>query len=196
MEQLNKTNCPICDSHNFAPFMDVKDHMITKEDFKILKCTACGFHFTNPIPSIANIGAYYKSEEYVSHSSSKKGIINSLYNLVRNHTLKKKVSLLQSLSSGKELLDIGSGTGHFLNQAKQTGFVVEGLEPDQDAVNFAKTNFKVELFPLAHLYELQTFCCTVSVIKRLLLTESYSTIITFSVVEFLGKVKTKRRDQT
>lgn len=155
MEQLNKTNCPICDSHNFAPFMDVKDHMITKEDFKIVKCIACGFHFTNPIPSIANIGEYYKSEEYVSHSSSKKGIINSLYNLVRNHTLKKKVSLLQSLSSGKELLDIGSGTGHFLNQAKQTGFVVEGLEPDQDAVNFAKTNFKVDLFPLAHLYELE-----------------------------------------
>lgn len=155
MEQLNKTNCPICDSEKFTPFMDVKDHMITKEDFKIVSCTSCGFHFTNPIPSITTIGEYYKSEEYVSHSSSKKGIINSLYNLVRNHTLKKKVSLLKSLSSGKELLDIGAGTGHFLNHAKETGFIVEGLEPDQDAVNFAKTNFKVDLFPLTHLYEMQ-----------------------------------------
>lgn len=155
MEQLNKTHCPICESESFSDFMKVKDHMITQEDFKIVSCNSCGFHFTNPIPSLDKIGEYYKSDAYVSHSSSKKGIINSLYNIVRNYTLKKKVSLLKSLSSGENLLDIGAGTGHFLNQAKQTGFVVEGLEPDQDAVNFASTNFNVDLFPLEYLYEIK-----------------------------------------
>lgn len=155
MEQLNKTNCPICESGSFSDFMKVKDHMITQEDFQIVSCNACGFHFTNPIPSLETIGEYYKSDAYVSHSSSKKGIINSLYNIVRNYTLKKKVSLLKFLSSGKNLLDIGAGTGHFLDQAKQTGFVVEGLEPDQDAVKFASTNFNVDLCPLSHLYEIE-----------------------------------------
>ena len=92
MEQLKKITCPICESNSFSDFMKVKDHMITNEEFTIVSCNDCGFHFTNPIPSINKIGDYYKSEEYVSHSSSKKGFINSLYNIVRNYTLKKKVS--------------------------------------------------------------------------------------------------------
>lgn len=129
--------------------------MITKEEFSIVECDACGFHFTNPIPFLSTIGNYYKSEEYVSHSSSKKGLINSLYNIVRNHTLKKKVNLLKSLSNGKNLLDIGAGTGHFLNHAKLAGFNVEGLEPDADAVNFASEKFSIQLKSLDALYEIE-----------------------------------------
>lgn len=134
--------------------MEVKDHMITQENFTIVSCSSCGFHFTNPRPSIERIGDYYKSEEYVSHSSSNKGLINKLYNLVRNYTLKKKVKLVRSLAKGNELLDIGAGTGHFLNACKQNGFSVEGLEPDPDAVTFARTNFSIELKPLEQLYQL------------------------------------------
>ncbi|MCE3297138.1 MAG: hypothetical protein K0R65_2852 [Crocinitomicaceae bacterium] len=134
--------------------MEVKDHMITGETFTIQECISCGFHFTNPRPSIERIGDYYKSEEYVSHSSSNKGLINKLYNRVRNYTLKKKVQLVKSLAKGNELLDIGAGTGHFLNACKQNGFSVEGLEPDQDAVRFAKTNFGVDLKSLDELHHL------------------------------------------
>ncbi|MGV3630513.1 MAG: methyltransferase domain-containing protein [Bacteroidota bacterium] len=133
------------------PFMKVKDHMITQESFTIQECGSCGFHFTNPRPSIDHIGDYYKSEDYISHSSSNKGLINKLYNRVRNYTLKKKVRLVRSLASGNALLDIGAGTGHFLNACKQDGFSVEGLEPDQDAVRFARTNFSIELKQLDEL---------------------------------------------
>lgn len=134
--------------------MKVKDHMISQEEFNIVSCSNCGFHFTNPIPTIDRIGNYYKSEAYISHSSSKKGLINSIYNLVRNYTLKKKVRLLKSLPGNRDLLDIGAGTGHFLNQCRQKGFNVEGLEPDQDAVRFASEKLGIQLKPLSHLYEL------------------------------------------
>lgn len=129
--------------------------MITKENFNIVSCDSCGFHFTNPIPSINNIGDYYKSDKYVSHSSSKKGVINSLYNLVRSFTLRKKVKLIKQFVKGKKLLDIGSGTGHFLNQAKINGFDVIGLEPDSDAVEYALKNFNADLLPLDFLYQLK-----------------------------------------
>lgn len=134
--------------------MEVKDHMITKENFTIVECVSCGFHFTNPRPCIERIGDYYKSEEYISHSSSNKGIINKLYNRVRNYTLKQKVKLVRSLAKGNELLDIGAGTGHFLNTCKQNGFSVAGLEPDQDAVRFAQTHFNIQLKPLEELHQL------------------------------------------
>jgi 2-polyprenyl-3-methyl-5-hydroxy-6-metoxy-1,4-benzoquinol methylase len=135
--------------------MNITDNMITKEKFTIVSCDNCGFHFTNPIPNENIIGRYYKGDVYVSHSSSRKGLINRVYNIVRNYTLSKKVNLLKELSNGKEVLDIGSGTGHFLNACKEKGFSVIGLEPDEDAVRFAKVNFDINLLPLDNLSKIQ-----------------------------------------
>ncbi len=130
--------------------------MITKQTFSIVKCQSCGFHFTNPVPSENVIGDYYKSEEYISHSSSKTGLINKAYNVVRNITLKRKVKLIQGLSKGKALLDIGAGTAHFLSAAKSAGFNVQGLEPDVDAKQFAKSEFGITLEDLSEISRIET----------------------------------------
>ncbi len=154
MEHKKLIHCPICNSTDFADFLRTNDYMITQEEFQIQSCNSCGFHFTNPRPSLEVIGDYYKSEEYVSHSSSNKGLVNKLYNVIRSYTLKKKVSLMNSLTKGDSILDIGAGTGHFLNACQVAGFKTEGLEPDSDAVKFAKTNFELDLKPLSYLYEI------------------------------------------
>lgn len=149
MEHIkNYDACPVCDATQFETHLQVKDWMITKEVFTIQKCTSCGFHFTNPIPSEDTIGTYYKSESYVSHSSTNKGLVNKLYNIVRNVTLSKKVSLIRSYAKGNSVLDIGSGTGHFLNACKQNSLDVQGLEPDTDARSYAIDNFDLFLEPL------------------------------------------------
>lgn len=146
MEQLEKLNaCPVCEHAEFKEFIALKDWMITKEEFTIVKCSSCGFHFTNPIPAESIIGNYYKSEEYVSHSSSNKGIINRVYSIVRNYTLKQKVKLLSNYTKGNSLLDIGAGTGHFLNLAQTQGYEIQGLEPDEDARSFANQQFNLSL---------------------------------------------------
>ena len=146
MEQLEKLNaCPVCEHTEFKEFIALKDWMITKEEFTIVKCSSCGFHFTNPIPAESIIGNYYKSEEYVSHSSSNKGIINRVYSIVRNYTLKQKVKLLSNYTKGNSLLDIGAGTGHFLNLAQAQGYEIQGLEPDEDARSFANQQFNLSL---------------------------------------------------
>jgi 2-polyprenyl-3-methyl-5-hydroxy-6-metoxy-1,4-benzoquinol methylase len=114
--------------------------------------------FTNPRPSPDRIGEYYKSEDYVSHSSTKKGLVNKVYNWVRSYTLKKKISLLKELTPGKKLLDIGAGTGHFLAKAKESGFTVLGLEPDEDARKVALSENGIELKDLSLLHSLdETF---------------------------------------
>ena len=82
--------CPICEHNQFDAFLSAVDYTVSKDTFHIVKCTACGFHFTNPIPEEDKIGEYYKSESYISHSSTNKGIINKIYHLVRKYTLKKR----------------------------------------------------------------------------------------------------------
>jgi 2-polyprenyl-3-methyl-5-hydroxy-6-metoxy-1,4-benzoquinol methylase len=135
---MHKINaCPICKGTSFSHFLTCKDHTVSKEDFDIVKCDACGFLFTNPIPDLNRLGEYYKAEAYVSHTSSSKGLINFLYQKVRKRTLKQKVALVKSWSKGNRLLDFGCGTGHFLGQARAAGFEVTGIEPDADARKLA-----------------------------------------------------------
>ena len=148
-----RSHCPICDGTQFEPFLNAVDYTVSKDIFNIVKCSSCGFHFTNPVPEEDKIGEYYKSESYISHSSTNKGLINKLYQRVRKHTLKKKLKLVQRLAQGKALMDIGAGTGHFLNTCQNAGFDVTGLEPDEDARAFARENFKLELNPIESLYQ-------------------------------------------
>ena len=134
--------------------MNVTDFFLSKEEFQLLKCTDCKLIATSPRPSADIIGDYYKSTDYVSHSSTKKGIVNRLYAIVRNHTLKQKVKLIRRLTTGKELLDIGAGTGHFVAKAQAAGFIVNGLEPDADARRVAKNEHNIELSDLNQLVSL------------------------------------------
>jgi len=156
VEHNNTQNCPACNAATNTPYLEVKDHFLSKETFQLVTCTSCQLVYTTPRPALEVIGDYYKSEEYVSHSSTKKGVVNNVYNKVRNYTLNKKVKLVQRLVSGNELLDIGAGTGHFLNRAQENGFSALGLEPDEDARRVAVEQNKVELKSLDELYNLPT----------------------------------------
>ena len=149
------TTCPICHHESFNKVLEGIDHTVSKEVFSIVECNNCKFQFTNPIPSIDTIGSYYKAESYVSHTASKKGIINRIYHIVRKYTLKQKVNLINRFANGKNALDIGAGTGHFANALSKAGYNVLGLEPDADARNVAKNSHGLELSPIEKLYELE-----------------------------------------
>ncbi len=129
--------CPVCGSGQSQPFISCKDYTVSQETFNIVSCSACGFKYTNPRPSDDTIGQYYKSEDYVSHTNTKKGLINRLYHMVRSHTLKKKLGLIESFVSRGTILDYGCGTGMFLNTCKEAGWRSFGFEPDSDARTIA-----------------------------------------------------------
>ena len=144
MVELNK--CPICESENSEIFLRSKDYFLTGEDFQINQCKHCGFLFTNPRPVNSKLPEYYKTEEYISHSNSNKGIINGLYHFVRNFTLSGKVSMIRKFKSSGSVLDIGSGTGEFLVSMQKQSFSVTGVEPDVDARNYAITTYSLNIY--------------------------------------------------
>ena len=130
--------CPICGKEEFKNFIVVTDNTVSKESFVIVECENCAFKFTNPRPDEASIGKYYESEEYISHSNSKSGIINKAYHVVRSITTKQKVDLINRHSSGKgKILDYGCGTGVFLTACKKDGWQVTGVEPNATARKIA-----------------------------------------------------------
>ena len=148
MEHLfnKKNNCPICDNESAVDFISATDHNVSNDVFNITACNSCGLKFTNPKISEETIGKYYKSDNYISHSNTKKGLINKLYHLVRKYQFKQKEKLISKLSNEKKLLDIGCGTGEFLKYCKQKNWLVSGLEPDELARSFASKNYNLDLY--------------------------------------------------
>lgn len=129
--------CPVCGDKDHDHFLTCKDYTVSQEDFNIVACKGCDFKFTSPRPANSVIGDYYKSEDYVSHSNTKKGLINKLYHAVRTRTLKAKLGLISTYVSRGTLLDYGCGTGMFLKTCKDAGWNCYGLEPDPDAAKLA-----------------------------------------------------------
>jgi len=148
---LNKTemmiithkNCPLCGSENISACLKATDHLLTHEPFNIFKCLSCGFVFTQDIPSADEIGRYYKSQDYISHSDIRKGLMNKLYHFGRTIMLKKKYGMVKKVAIGKNLLDIGCGTGYFPAYMKRKGYNVAGVEADPKARTFAQKEFGI-----------------------------------------------------
>lgn len=151
----NLTNCPVCGGKDAKQVMVCEDYTVSHELFSIVACPACGFKYTNPRPDENSIGKYYESEDYVSHSNSKKGIINSVYHFVREYSLKQKVKMINSLSAKGHLLDIGCGTGEFLATAAKDGWKVQGIEPNDKARNQAIQNHKLAVGTPESIKDLQ-----------------------------------------
>lgn len=153
---VHYTNCPVCNSSNIHPALKVKDHTVSGEIFEIWECNECKLRFTQDIPDESSIARYYQSEDYISHTETSKGLINRIYLSVRKRTLKKKrklVAAITGLNKGN-LLDLGSGTGAFVNEMVKNGWEALGLEPSDEARKVARQAYDLELKTNDELFSL------------------------------------------
>ena len=141
--QLEKlVNCPICKEGVFKNHTSCVDHNMSHDVFHIVECSNCKFKFTNPRPKEDTIGKYYESKDYISHTSSKKGVFNRIYQGVRKYQFRKKLSLINGLikKDAKSLLDVGCGTGEFVSFCNKNDWISKGVETDKKARCFAIEN--------------------------------------------------------
>ena len=111
--------------------LKIKDYSVSKEEFDLIYDEKLDKYATLPVPE--NLDQYYLSEDYISHTDSKKGLFEKAYHFIKRLMLKKKLRLISSRVVQGSLLDIGAGTGDFLKQAKNEGWKVTGIEPSPDA---------------------------------------------------------------
>lgn len=151
---IHYDQCPVCHSGDIHPLFTAKDYTVSHEDFTIWQCGQCNLRFTQDVPDAASIGRYYKSEDYISHTNTSKGLTNKLYQRVRRLTLEQKANLIINGTGTVKgcLLDVGCGTGAFLNVMKSKGWEVEGIEPDEDARRIANELYGIEVKDPAGFY--------------------------------------------
>lgn len=127
---IETTNCPVCNSTESKVHLESKNFRINMKPFTVKECTSCSMRYTSPLPAENEIGEYYASENYISHTGTKKGLINTLFHMVRFITIRSKFRLISKVGKGKKLLDVGAGNGVFLNFVNQKGWDVNGVELD------------------------------------------------------------------
>ncbi len=128
------------------PYLIVKDHSLSGEIFKLIYNEELEMLETSPQPLTEKLPFYYQSDDYISHTESKRNLFEKVYHIVKALTLKRKLKLINTLvHDSKSLMDFGCGTGDFLQIAQQNGWTVVGIEPNEQARKIAnhKTNNSV-----------------------------------------------------
>jgi len=121
---------------NLEPYLVCKDYTVSHEEYQVMFNKEFDMLVTIPVPK--NISDYYKSEDYISHTDSKKSLFDKVYQAVKNTTLKSKLRLINSFNTkSKKILDVGAGTGDFLKVCKTNSWEIFGSEPDSGARNIA-----------------------------------------------------------
>jgi 2-polyprenyl-3-methyl-5-hydroxy-6-metoxy-1,4-benzoquinol methylase len=129
---------------------------LTKEPLNAVSCNGCGFIFLSPRPDPKK-GQDYFNKAYSGHEDF------SDHEYYRDHDKKLyqsrlKIEAIEKLKpTGKKLLDVGAGQGHFMKEAIERGWDVVGTELSVEARESAKKLFKIDLKESFSDYGPETF---------------------------------------
>jgi len=153
-----------------------KDFSVSGEEFELVLNQEYGYLETLPQPTKENLLRYYESENYISHTNTKRNLFEKLYHTIRCISLKRKLNLINSFPfEEKKILDIGCGTGAFLKTALDNGWESYGIEPNNKARAIANKACKGFVF---NTNKLESFK-----------TESFDVITLWHVLEHLPNLK-------
>lgn len=114
--------------------------------FTMVRCTRCGLYRQNPRLIWTSLEKYYP-EDYSSHPRLVKDIPNAWRRLDRRYGPWKRIRAIESFQKGGRLLEVGCGTGYFLEEAlRSPHWDVSGIEPTTKAAEYAQQNLPANIY--------------------------------------------------
>lgn len=129
---MSDYKCPLCSSTNVQ-------HRLKIDNFKIVKCLNCSLEFIFPLPSDEQTRKIYGKEYFFGKLKGTQGYKN--YDDMEKVLMKeahKKLEVIELFTKERNLLDVGAGTGIFLEAARAKGFQVAG----NDISEYSKQKLK------------------------------------------------------
>ena len=132
--------CGLCSSD------DVRDLYLIKGR-QLRKCHNCGAAFVYPLPDYDELISDYQNDYFASGDHLEWGYEDyfSLEDEIRE-TARRRLRLMSRYVSGGKLLEGGSATGWFLDEARKQGFEVQGVEVSGFAARWGEDNLGVPIF--------------------------------------------------
>lgn len=98
-----------------------------------VRCAACGFVWLDPMPTAAEVGAYYE-QSYQDGIYEPYAAAETIRRLIAEHRL----AAIRPHARPGHWLDVGAATGHFVEAAARAGMQAEGCELSGSAVAGAR----------------------------------------------------------
>jgi 2-polyprenyl-3-methyl-5-hydroxy-6-metoxy-1,4-benzoquinol methylase len=160
---FERVSCPGCDAIECSIARVGKDWALDpSREIRIVRCDACGFHYTNPRPTLEKLGEYYPDEygpykrqrgeierDSAASTALRKLILRRAYGKpeLRPRGLAGALAAVASWVKRPEscgfavayhgrgrLLDFGCGSGTFLRRMAALGWDVMGIDFSESAV--------------------------------------------------------------
>lgn len=156
MNFTEKVPCPLCKSEEAETVRKNKD---------IVKCLKCELVYLRTRPTVPELEAHY--QKYASNPGSHMALPKTFdevrYTGLRRPDIMKDILAIAGDQRG-EMLDIGSGWGAFLVNAREKGFNVTGVEICRQMADFAWNMLGVatrtvqleDLYPVADFLQVVT----------------------------------------
>lgn len=136
--------CPICNNKKKELLKKYKGHHPVFSKLKIATCTQCELTYAYPMPSSSELESYYQGYwngdvASINPSTLRYYLAQSIN---RVSYLKSKIKLV----NGIKVLDIGAGSGMFLDALNHEGFDIDyiAIEPDLIQSNILLKKNKVQ----------------------------------------------------
>ena len=114
----------------------------TAQGCSVIACNTCGFTHILPLPTKEALKVFYEKKFYdsekINYFKDAEKDATWWLNVYRSH-----YAILSKHTTGRHLLDIGSGPGYFLKCGIDLGWDVLGVEPSNKAFQYSTKKLKV-----------------------------------------------------
>lgn len=100
------------------------------------KCPTCGLIYVSPRPSPSEVRNLYREDRESAESHISAALLKRLHAKHNLHIIKKFIK-------NGSMLEIGSGAGYFLDEARKQRFEVYGIELNKIKANFIRNKLKI-----------------------------------------------------
>ena len=111
----------------------------------LLQCKECGLRSLWPRPSDEEIVEMYASDYFTQADAATHHMNDEYIKLLNAGDYADGVKEMEQIAPGGSFLEVGCATGNFLFALKKAGFAVKGIELSEFAVQYAKTNFNIDI---------------------------------------------------
>ncbi|UCB56940.1 MAG: glycosyltransferase [Candidatus Omnitrophota bacterium] len=145
-QELIHDRCIVCDGRAFAHTI-YGGYRYENRIYSIVKCSGCGFMFLNPLPTKETLDNIYKGDDYFDNYYATASGIKSYTEAMADSAGcdKDVIGIIKKYKESGRLLDVGCAGGHFLTNARSSGFEVSGVEPNQKMAEYARDALRLNV---------------------------------------------------
>jgi 2-polyprenyl-3-methyl-5-hydroxy-6-metoxy-1,4-benzoquinol methylase len=135
--------CPICGEGRALPLLRATSPEASDgPEFLLVRCQGCSLVRIAPPPSAAQLAAAYEDQYSPATAATGTGLMATWGARLFLAARKRRI---ERLAPGRRLLDVGCGTGDFLNVMHEAGWDVAGVEPNSEARRQAPASLRARI---------------------------------------------------